>query len=467
MKTLATVIPTAEQLPIISNPQAGVTLIRGAAGSGKTTTALLMLRQLSEFWVRHRERLGNFDPVRVLVLTYNRTLQGYISHLAKQQSPSSLQANIDVTTFGKWARKLVPYPGMIDYETHKHIILTHGSALGLSEDFLLDEVDYCLGRFLSEDRDSYLTAKRIGRGITPRMEKPLRERLLNDVVVPYDDYKETKGLQDWNDLALKLIATPQDCRYDIIIADETQDFSANQIRAVISHASELCTKVFVLDAAQRIYPRGWTWKDVGILINPNRSFRLQDNHRNTKEICRLAKPLLDGLDLSDDGTIPNLESCTRSGSVPTIIKGRFSAQCSHAISSIINTIDLTQDSVAFVHPKAGRWFDYIRQELHKSDLDFVELAKRSDWPEGSENIALISMHSIKGLEFDHIFILGFDKYTTPHGNEDGDTAWENLRRLLAMTITRARQTVTIGCKPKEASSLIGCLDPESYQSINL
>ncbi|MCX5876351.1 MAG: hypothetical protein NT087_08705 [Deltaproteobacteria bacterium] len=133
MKTLATVIPTAEQLPIISNPQAGVTLIRGAAGSGKTTTALLMLKQLSEFWVRHRERLGNFDPVRVLVLTYNRTLQGYISHLAKQQSPSSLQANIDVTTFGKWARKLVPYPDMIDFEMQKHIIVTHGSAMGLSE----------------------------------------------------------------------------------------------------------------------------------------------------------------------------------------------------------------------------------------------------------------------------------------------------------------------------------------------
>ena len=63
--------------------------------------------------------------------------------------------------------------------------------------------------------------------------------------------------------------------------------------------------------------------------------------------------------------------------------------------------------------------------------------------------------------------MGFDNYTTPHGNEDGDTAWENLRRLLAMTITRARQTVMIGCKSGEASSLIDCLDPDSYQSINL
>lgn len=43
MKTLPPVTPTPEQLAIISNPIAGGQLIRGAAGSGKTTTALLML----------------------------------------------------------------------------------------------------------------------------------------------------------------------------------------------------------------------------------------------------------------------------------------------------------------------------------------------------------------------------------------------------------------------------------------
>ena len=78
MKALTDVNPTSEQLPIISNPQHGVTLIRGAAGSGKTTTALLMIKQLSAFWLRRRTRNHDAAPVNILVLTYNRTLRGYL-----------------------------------------------------------------------------------------------------------------------------------------------------------------------------------------------------------------------------------------------------------------------------------------------------------------------------------------------------------------------------------------------------
>jgi hypothetical protein len=41
----------------------GYVLIRGA-GSGKTTTALLLLRQLCDSWLARRERLGLVAPVR-------------------------------------------------------------------------------------------------------------------------------------------------------------------------------------------------------------------------------------------------------------------------------------------------------------------------------------------------------------------------------------------------------------------
>lgn len=46
MRILPAVPPTAEQLAILADTKPGYMLIRGAAGSGKTTTALLRLRQL-------------------------------------------------------------------------------------------------------------------------------------------------------------------------------------------------------------------------------------------------------------------------------------------------------------------------------------------------------------------------------------------------------------------------------------
>ena len=107
MRILPPVPPTPEQLKILADDKPGFVLIRGAAGSGKTTTALLRLRQLCSSWVARRERLGLVEPVRVLVLTYNRTLEGYISELARQQVVGHPGLQLEVRTFGKWALGLV------------------------------------------------------------------------------------------------------------------------------------------------------------------------------------------------------------------------------------------------------------------------------------------------------------------------------------------------------------------------
>src|SRR4051812_5729304 len=103
MRILAPVAPTPEQLTILEDSGPGFRLIRGAAGSGKTTTALLRLRQLCRSRLRRRDRLGLAEPVRVLVLTYNRTLEGYIAELARSQMNESPGVLLTVSTFSRWA----------------------------------------------------------------------------------------------------------------------------------------------------------------------------------------------------------------------------------------------------------------------------------------------------------------------------------------------------------------------------
>ena len=79
MRTLQNIDPAPEQLVILRDAAAGFRLIRGAAGSGKTTAALLRLRQLYASRLSRKARLGLAEPVRVPVLTFNRTLKGYVT----------------------------------------------------------------------------------------------------------------------------------------------------------------------------------------------------------------------------------------------------------------------------------------------------------------------------------------------------------------------------------------------------
>lgn len=157
MKILPSVTPTPEQLPIISNPRAGVTLIRGAAGSGKTTTALLMLRQLSDFWARRFERAGLDEKPRVLVLTFNRTLQGYIRELAKPQLSAVDKVDLSVSTFGKWSKTLTAHTDIFDGRNMESLLRRFGQRLPLPPDFVVEEADYCMGRFLPTDLPNYTT----------------------------------------------------------------------------------------------------------------------------------------------------------------------------------------------------------------------------------------------------------------------------------------------------------------------
>lgn len=468
MRILPPVRPTSEQLAILAEGRPGFRLIRGAAGSGKTTTALLRLRQLTGSRLARQERLALGGSVRVLVLTYNRTLEGYIAELARQQVTSDHRLDLEVSTFSKWARRLVGPVDILDRgqvasKLRRHLLPVVGSD---QFDFFVDEVEYALSRFTSEDRGEYLTRERTGRGTSPRVDTALRQRLLTEVMQPYQTAKAVTGVLDWNDLALEAAAmTPQD--YDVVIVDEAQDFSANQVRAVIAHLAQDHSTTFVLDAVQRIYPRFFTWAEVGVRLRPNMIFSLKENHRNTAEIASFARPLVEGLPLEDDGSLPDFSACRQTGKRPQVVIGPYRAQLEYMLAELRTYADLDNESVAILQARGGAWFDYARATLRRHGIPFCELTRQSVWPSGEEQVGLSTIHSAKGLEFDHVLMPGLSQEVTPHGEGEGDATLDRLRRLLAMGIGRARTSVMLGYKPGEESSLISLLDPASYDAIHV
>lgn len=335
-----------------------------------------------------------------------------------------------------------------------------------SVEYLIKEVEYVLGRFPPDELDNYLTAERTGRGAEPRVDRPLRQRILDEVISPYREWLQERGELDWNDVAVAMGAADP-LNYDIIIVDESQDFSANQLRALKRHAAPDHAVTFVIDTIQRIYARGFTWAECGFDMRRARYHILRENHRNSVEIAAFARGVLQGLVVDPDGSLPDLTAAKRHGAKPTVLRGIYSAQVNWAIEYIRSRVNLAQETVAFLKPEGGTFFVYLKQALRAVGLPFVDLTRRAEWPEGAENIALSTFHSAKGLEFDHVIILGLSRINTQHADETLDDQLLVLRRLLAVAIARARTNVVVGYKPGEESRLVGYFEAGSFDAVNV
>ena len=460
MKILSKVHPSAEQLPILADASSGFRLIRGAAGSGKTTTALLRLRQLCGARLNRNERLGRSAPVRVLVLTFNRTLRGYVSRLAEEQVKGNPGIQLTVDTFSRWARELCGGLPVDDPNDRKIREALKSSGFSNDLSYFVDEVRYVLGRFTKERRDDYMQTERTGRGRAPQVNRALRRKLLDEVIASYEEDKTRQGIRDWNDLALETAAMAHQ-GYDIAVVDEAQDFSANRMRGILAHLDADHTTTFIMDAAQRIYPQAFQWNELGISMRPNMVFQLANNYRNSASIARLAVSLLHGLSPGEDGVVPNPSACAEKGQRPIVVAGQYGDQINFMLEGLKEPL-AAEESMAFLQPRGGGWFNHLRSVLRQRGLGFCEVTRNRDWPTGREQIALSTIHSAKGLEFDHVLMPGLNQEVTPHGEEDGDGELESLRRLVAMGIGRARKSVMLGYKPGEASTIIDLLDREAY-----
>ena len=206
--------------------------------------------------------------------------------------------------------------------------------------------------------------------------------------------------------------------------------------------------------------------ELGINMRPQMVFSLKRNHRNTVEIARLASSLVQDLPPGEDGVLPDEDACPESGSTPQIVEGTYSAQIDYMLSRVQARLAVGE-TAAILHLRGGRWFDFTRRELEQRNIQYCELTRRREWPTGSELLALSTIHSAKGLEFDHVLMPGLSSDVTPHGNEDGDGALESLRRLIAMGVGRARKTVMLGYKSGEQSTVFNWIGPETYDLVEV
>jgi DNA helicase II / ATP-dependent DNA helicase PcrA len=77
-------------------------------------------------------------------------------------------------------------------------------------------------------------------------------------------------------------------------------------------------------------------------------------------------------------------------------------------------------------------------------LDAAALVSDADSFEGKPGVTLITLHSTKGLEFDHVFLTGLEEGICPHSRSlNEEKGIEEERRLVYVGMTRARKSLTL------------------------
>ena len=79
-------------------------------------------------------------------------------------------------------------------------------------------------------------------------------------------------------------------------------------------------------------------------------------------------------------------------------------------------------------------------------LEHISLVMDTQTQENDGKVSLMTLHAAKGLEFDTVFLPGWEEGLFPHQrslDESGTKGLEEERRLAYVGLTRARQRATI------------------------
>jgi len=445
------------QQKLVDSDYKGTMKVSGGAGTGKTVAALHRLKHLSA------------NPnAKILFTTYTRTLRENLEDLVKKMEINRSRctlSNIDQVLIEtarqykiKEGYKILDYSG--DEESLKlwrEVLETEVTEF--DEQFLYDEYIDVIVYFGNTDSKSYMLQQRVGRTKALSRKQRLEIwKLVEKYVALKQERKVVDRLELFNETT-KYLNDNNVRPYTNVIADEFQDFSNPELKFLRALVAEGRNDLFLTgDPMQRIYSgRKINFGAAGINVRGVRSKRLKINYRTTEPIKRVAVGVIKGQTFDDmDGGTESMKgyvSLIHGGEQPVY---NVVSSASDEVNQVVEWINECKNSnielkdICIAAPSMGLMKE-MQTRLHTDGTAYKVLKGASK--EGSQGgLSLCTLHSLKGLEFKVVILMGVNERNIPSKATDGypfngmdalDTKefLSSKRSLLYVAITRARQLV--------------------------
>ncbi len=450
-----------EQKKVLFLPPTNPIQIKGVAGSGKTTVALYRAKHLLE------TQNTLFQEAKIVIFTFNKTLAAYIREVSpyinggyqkdsdelKPKTPDGL--NVAIVNFHSWAYHFAGIghnTTVMQWEQieiidsiKSSLTSTSSNVLSKSSEFFQEEISWIKGK-LFNSKTEYLDEKRIGRGTSDRVTAIDKEVIWN-VYIKYNQELKNRGKVDFDDYAINSLQKIENDPFwkppfTHIIIDEAQDLNKAQILVISKLVSQETESITIIaDAAQRIFKSGFTWSEVGLNVRGGRTIEFKKNYRNSVHIARAALSLLENEE--DKSEFTEVETALSGGEKPIVaLFEDFDEQLAYLNGELQNLKNQGKISSTIVLHRTNDGVRRIQNYLNNNGFQ-TELVK-SNQPVNynSNSIKICTMSSIKGLEFNNVFIMDLtdDVIPYPPGFNDSDDEFHisTERRLLYTCMTRAR-----------------------------
>ena len=407
------------QRKIVNKNYSGSARVLGGAGTGKTVVAMHRAKHLAA---------GLKDKERILFTTYTANLASDIKDNLRKICTLDEIGRIDVINLDAWVSQFLRehgYQAEITYDEKADNLWEEAvTGTDFSGEFPVRFYEEEYNRVVVAQEafslEKYVKASRTGRGT--RLDRKKRMQIWK-VFEAYQNLMKEKQVRDINtamyECRLLIEKTSSETRYKHVIVDEGQDLSANAFRLLRSIAGEEHENdIFIVgDAHQRIYKNKAALSKCGINIR-GRSGVLRINYRTTEEIRKAAFALLNGISFDDlDDSFDTGDRCQSltHGSVPEIIAAaNANEEFDEILAKVKGLIDggVAAKNICIVARTHKLLDDYIAH-FTSSGIRCYEIKGNKADDRGLDGIRVATMHRVKGLEFQYVFVVAANNRIIP------------------------------------------------------